>query len=239
MNTRAFKTSATSAAVMAQGPTVAATLLQNVITGRNTGERKPHESRINAAEIAMIATARPAIEPSTMVTPVAMSALDFRRLPSGSRAHCSALNRFIAPLAIIPSPVRTPASETRGSMKPRSRSLPNFGQFVSPRLLKVRENVSCSASPAFCPASSLEKSPPHSALISASSSCWRCWAFAAASMRSAADGSSPVIAAASPPVSTRSRWGAASRSRLGSPPPAPEPSACAADRPGIACSSPA
>ena len=71
----------------------------------------PKEKMINAPQITVSARHRPAMEPRMIVKPVTMSAADFRRLPNGSRAHCSALSRLAPPERTMLNPLSTPWSD--------------------------------------------------------------------------------------------------------------------------------
>jgi hypothetical protein len=102
MNTSACRTSATWPTAIVQPPTVVSTVVQKAITGPVTGAAVPKDRMVMAVMMAMITPASAVIEPRMTVSPVAISAADFNRLPSGSRCHCAAENRLAPPESIIP-----------------------------------------------------------------------------------------------------------------------------------------
>ena len=160
ISTRPCRTSASSANSIAHGPTVAITELKKAMAGPSTGASVPKEKMINAPQITVSARHRPAMEPRMIVKPVTMSAADFRRLPNGSRAHCSALSRLAPPESTMLNPLSTPWSETVGSIKPRMRFALMSGQLMSDTDWNRLPNVSWTAMPILSAASSWSKWPP-------------------------------------------------------------------------------
>ncbi len=228
MNTSACSTSATSPTAMVQPPTIVSTVVQNAITGPVTGAAKPNDRIVIAVMIAMITPASAVIEPSTIVRPVAMSAADFSRLPSGSCRHCSALNRLAPPDSIMPSPLTTPIIGPRGSISP-SASAPKPGQWMRPTEPNRLRPVWRSAQPILSVADMREKPSPVSPSMSSICAWRRSAASASACARASAfGGSTPVShdgrpSATAAVASTRSRSGAAGAWAMAamSPPAAP------------------